>query len=65
MPASFLKAAVLNEESQAFSCAFENIFLQNTKKKTVEVNAKNERVTIIKQKYCKKFYAFDLIDNDV
>ena len=25
LPASFLKAAIFNEENQAYSCAFENI----------------------------------------
>ena len=30
LPASFLKATVLNKENWAFSCAFENIKLQNT-----------------------------------
>ena len=41
------------------------IFTRRTHTKNAEVNAENECVTIIKQKRCKKFYAFDLIDNDV
>ena len=48
--ASFLKATVLNDENYAFSRSF--------KTKTAEVNAKNECVTISKQKCYSEFYRF-------
>ena len=44
---------------------FLKLFTRRIQKNTAEFHAKNECVTIIKQKCCKKFYAFDLIDNDV
>ena len=40
------------------------ILSRRIQKNTAKVNAKNEHVKIIKQKCFKKFYRFDLIDND-
>ena len=49
----FSKAAILIQENETFSRTFENIKPLNTLYAT-EVKAKNDCVTIIKRKCCKK-----------
>ena len=56
--ASFLKAAIFSKKKLLE-------YLVAECKKNAVVNAKKECITIVKQKCCKKFYTFDLIDNDV
>ena len=64
LPASFQKAAVLNEGNLAFSRAFENIEPENTKtapRSTQKTNASQ----LLSENVIRNFTSFDLIGNDV
>ena len=57
LPATFLKVAVLNEDTVTkFLAVPLKILSRRIQKNAADVNAKNECVTIIKQKCYKKFY---------
>ena len=65
LPASFLKATVLNDENYAFSRTFENIQPQTTKQKPPKSMQKTNASQLSSENVARNFTAFDLIDIDV